>query len=104
MLPVRVDSDAARELEEAIAWYERQSPGTGKRLLDAFDTAVRLLEDHSVPFVPVSGAAGRLGAKQLLLHRFPYSVIVVEDDDAFVVLAVAHHARRPGYWMDRLST
>jgi toxin ParE1/3/4 len=104
MPAVRVDDAAAQELEEAAAWYEEEAPGTGDRLLDAFSNAVALLQQEPVPLVSMPGQAGQLGANRLLLHRFPFDVIVVAEGDELVVIAVAHHSRRPGYWMDRLGT
>lgn len=104
MRKVRVDEAAARELEEAAAWYEAESLGTGVRLIDAFENALTILSEEPFPLVRVPGSAGRLDANRLILHRFPFDLIVVEEGDDLVVIAVAHHARRPGYWMDRLST
>ncbi len=34
------------------------------------------------------------------LPTFPYSLIYTETSSGIVVLAVAHHRRRPGYWRD----
>ena len=48
--------------------------------------------------------AGSLGAKRIILHRFPFSVVVLEREDEFVVVALAHFARRPGYWKERALT
>ena len=101
---VRIDSAAAQELAEAVAWYEGESPGTGERLLDAFEAAVSLLREEPLPLAAMTGQSGRLGAKRLLLHRFPFDVIVIEERDELVVIAVAHQSRRPGYWMARLRT
>ena len=104
MRRIRVDSEAARELEEAAAWYDTESPGAGHRLLDAFENALGILREDPLPLVAVPGEAGRLGARRLLLHRFPFDIVMVAEGDAFVVIAVAHHSRRPGYWMERLRT
>lgn len=104
MPTVRIDEAAAQELEEAAAWYEVEAPGTGERLLSAFSNALDLLRQEPIPLASVPGQAGRLGAKRLLLHRFPFDVIVVEEGAEHVVIAVAHHSRRPGYWVERLGT
>jgi hypothetical protein len=63
-----------------------------------------LLEQEIVPLTSVPGVAGARGVKRLMLRRFPYAVIVRERDTEIVVIAFAHHARRPGYWRDRLRT
>ena len=46
-------------------------------------------------------AARARGVKRLRLKRFPFDVIVVERETEALVVAFAHHARRPGYWRQR---
>ena len=101
---VRVLAQAASELEEAAKWYEAEFVGLGTRLLDEFQRAVQLLREDMPPLLPVPGDAGRYGAKRLLLHRFPFSIVIVQSSSEIVVVAVAHQSRRPGYWSERLST
>ena len=101
---VRIYEAALLELEEAAAWYEDEAPGTGIRLLDAFENAISLLRDEPVPLAATTGQANVLGAKRLLLHRFPFDVVIIEEAAELIVVAVAHHAQRPGYWIDRLGT
>lgn len=37
-----------------------------------------------------------------LLKRYPFQIIYREiSDDRWLVVAVAHTSRRPGYWLDR---
>ena len=36
------------------------------------------------------------------MARFPCAIIYSLLDDEILVLAVAHHRRRPFYWRDRL--
>jgi len=59
---------------------------------DAFDT--------------ISLAPGRwpkylYGTRRFVLHRFPFSIIYL-DDDVLSIVAVAHSKRKPGYWKARL--
>ena len=68
----------------------------------AIDAALDLLEEAIVPLTSLMGAAGTRGVKRLMLRRFPYSVVVSERATEIFVIAFAHHARRPGYWRERL--
>jgi len=34
---------------------------------------------------------------------FPYAVVVREQGPEILIIAFAHHARRPGYWLGRLG-
>lgn len=101
---IRVLAPAARELEEAAAWYEAEQNGLGAGFLNEFERVAELLGEDSPPLVPVPGRAGKFGAKRILLHRFPFSVVVLIRKDEIVIVAVAHQSRRPGYWVERLGT
>ena len=103
MRVVRIHAAAAEEAAEAAAWYERRRPGLGQDLRQAIDAALDLLEQEIVPLVSMPGAAGGRGAKRLILRRFPYDVVVHEHGAEIIVLAFAHHARRPGYWRERFG-
>jgi len=98
---VRILEEAAEEAIEAAAWYEEQRPGLGIEFAQAFHAALDLLEEEVVPLANMPGTAGRKGAKRLILSRFPYDVVVAEHRDVLIVVAVAHHSRRPGYWQHR---
>jgi len=36
------------------------------------------------------------------LPRFPYAVVYRDQPERIEIVAVAHAARRPGYWQNRL--
>jgi hypothetical protein len=101
MRSVRIHEAASEEAVEAAAWYENQRPGLGADFQRAIDRALDLLEEGIVPLSPVPTTAKALGVKRLVLRRFPFDVVVVERPDEVLVLAFAHHARRPGYWRQR---
>ncbi len=101
MRAVHVLAAAAEEAAEAAAWYERERSGLGADFQSAIEAALDILEQDIVPLTPVAGVSGTRGAKRLILRRFPYSVIVRESKSGVLVVAFAHHSRRPGYWRDR---
>jgi len=102
MRVLRIHAAAADEAAEAAAWYEKERPGLGVEFEHAIDAALDLLEEAIVPLTSLMGAAGTRGVKRLMLRRFPYSVVVSERATEIFVIAFAHHARRPGYWRERL--
>ena len=101
MRTVRLHQVAAREAVEAAAWYELQRPGLGVEFAGAVQAALDLLEAEAYPLVPMPGMAAQRGAMRLILKRFPFAIVVVDQGDEILVLAVAHHSRRPGYWRNR---
>ena len=102
-MQVRVSREAARGFEEAVFWYEQEEIGLGRRLTDAFEQAIKLLEGPNPPLVPVSYKAAEAGARQLILHKFPFSLITIEKNRTLIVVAFAHHSRKPGFWRRRIT-
>lgn len=100
-MEVNISKEAAHELAEAAAWYEQEELGLGTRLIDAFEHAIQLLGEPNPPLTPLTGSAADKGAKKLLLHKFPFSVIAIQRQETMIVVALAHHARKPGYWRKR---
>lgn len=102
MRALRIHAAAAEEAAEAAAWYERERPGLGREFENAINAALDLLEQDLVPLTTMPGAVGKRGVKRLVLRRFPYAIIVREATNTIFVIAFAHHARRPGYWRERM--
>jgi hypothetical protein len=86
---------------EAAAWYEKERPGLGVEFGQAIDAALDVLEEDIIPFTSMPGSTAARGVRRLLLRRFPYAIVVQERGTEILVLAFAHHARRPGYWRGR---
>jgi plasmid stabilization system protein ParE len=95
-----VHPEASAELDHAIDWYEERSPGTGADLWLAVDDALALIAADTGNDVPVPYAEDT-AARRLLLSKFPYAIVFMELDGNVIVLAFAHHKRKPGYWRDR---
>lgn len=104
MRPVRILDEAAEEAAEAAAWYEAERLGLGNEFFEAVDTAIDLIEEDVLPLLPMSDEAGIQGAKRIILKRFPYDIVTVERQNEAIVVAIAHHSRKPGYWRDRLES
>lgn len=103
MPTVRILRQAAEEAEAAASWYERERKNLGQDFFQAIEAGIQLIEDGLVPLVPMPGRAGGLGAKRLILRRFPFDIVVVEKPGEAIVVAFAHHARKPGYWRNRIA-
>lgn len=89
-------SEAARELEEAAVFYESRVKGLGWSFTTAVDETLALIERF-----PDAGAVLASDVRRITLDRFPYSIVYRRDNDFIIVIAVAHHRRRPGYWRGR---
>lgn len=101
MPKVRILKKAVEEAEAAAIWYEKERQGLGAEFAATIETAIDVIEDGFFPLSPMPGNSARKGAKRLILRRFPYDVVVVERGHEMLIVAFAHHSRKPGYWQDR---
>ena len=96
MISYRFLSPSQEEMAQAAVFYDTASPGLGTDFLDDVQLAI-----DKVRAYPEAGVALTQNLRRILLHRFPFSIIYAVEDALIVVVAVAHHARRPGYWQSR---
>jgi toxin ParE1/3/4 len=96
MTAVRLLPEAEFDIAEAAMYLEARVPGLGSRLADQVDHAIQILQEN-----PYAGADVEGGARKLVVRRFPYNLIYRVLSDHVLILALAHHARRPGYWQNR---
>jgi len=88
---------AQKEVDDSVRWYDEQA-SLGRDFLDELDRAVRLIKSY-----PLAATEIEAGIRRCLLHRFPYALIYGIDEEAIVVIALAHLHRKPRYWSDRID-
>ena len=98
MIPYRFLTPAEEEMTEAALFYEAASSQLGIDFLDDVQRAIDRLREF-----PHAGEAVTSDVRQTLLHRFPFSLIYTIEENLIVVIAVAHHGRRSGYWQSRVN-
>ncbi len=100
---LRILPEAQGEALEAATWYERQRGSLGEEFLSELESALTTLRHAPDAGSRMEGYSGRFDVRRVLLHRFPYAVIVVCRSDETVVVAVAHTRRRPLFWLNRVT-
>ncbi len=101
----RIRKEAADELAEAAAWYEREAaPGLGADLIAEYETRLAMgLERPGAGTIVATTSAGA-PVRRYRLKRFKrYAILMVEIDGHPTVLAFECSSRKPGYWHDRLK-
>jgi hypothetical protein len=97
--PVRYHQAAEDELLTEIGYFELRIPGLGRR----FFAEVRRAESFLAKF-PESAREVAPGIRKHPLRKFPFSLLYSIEKDGLFILAVAHHRRRPTYWVGRISS
>jgi plasmid stabilization system protein ParE len=88
---------ARKELRRAVGRYDAQLSGLGDDFASEVARSVQEIAER-----PEQGSPHTAGTRRVLTRRFPYSIIYQVQGQQVVVIAVAHHRRRPDYWLRRL--
>ncbi len=90
--------EAEAEHLETVAYYETRQAGLGASYLSEFEYALEQVCEapHRYPI------ERQPDIRRMRLRRFPFTVFFRESEDTVQVLGVAHHRRRPSYWLSRL--
>lgn len=97
-MKIRFLTLAQQEVDDAVFWYGNQAEDISHEFLDELDRAVRLVKSYPLAFTEVEPEIRRC-----LLARFPYALIYGLEQEAIVVIALAHLHGQPGYWADRIA-
>ena len=95
---IRQLSVATVELREAMAWYRERSPRVAGNLWLRVQDARR-----SIVLFPCAAPLIERRVRRFVLSGFPYDIIYSVLADEIVIVAFAHHSRRPGYWKEPLG-
>ena len=98
MKPLQYHEAAEDELLMEIGYLELRAIGLGRRFFAEVRRAEQLIEQF-----PESATEILPGIRKRILRKFPGSLIYTMEKDELLILAVAHHSRRPGYWVSRFS-
>ena len=93
---VRFHPDARAELLEAEEWYLRRSPTAAREFLREIERAVARISEAPERY-PVT----KHGRRRFVLLEFPFDLVYRIEEHDLEIIAIAHHARRPGYWRGR---
>jgi plasmid stabilization system protein ParE len=96
--PVKYHEAAEEELLHEIGYLELRANGLGRRFFAEVQRA-----EKSISQFPESAEEIRPNIRKRSLQKFRYSLIDSIDNDGLLILAVAHHSRRPNYWIGRTA-
>ena len=96
MRRVRFHREAAGELAEAEEWYQARSEVAAQAFALEVDHAIERIVE-----APLRYPVGARGERRFVLERFQYTILYRISEDHIFITAVAHHARKPGYWRHR---
>jgi len=90
--------EADTELQEHIRYFDEQVAGLGDKFIADLEAVIRGLREY-----PESGAPVSRNLRKRALRVFRHNVYYVNAPGEIIIVAVAPHLRRPGYWRSRLK-
>ena len=89
--------EAEAELLDAAAFCKKQFGAfAAENSLATFESKTRLIAEF-----PGVGTATSKGRYLFPIGRYPFSLLYRVAGDVVRISAIAHHGRRPGYWLKR---
>ena len=96
---VRFLVPAEAEVDEAVAYYNKQRDWLGREFARAIDVGLVRISEFPNAWSPFGDQLRRYR-----LERFPYGILYAVLDPEIVVVAVMHLHRKPDDWRDRLAS
>jgi plasmid stabilization system protein ParE len=93
---VEIHPEALAEAEAAASWYAERDRSASQSFVRELARAKQRIAE-----APERWPLHLEGTRRLLLRRFPYGVVYRVSGQGVLIVAVAHHRRRPGYWRAR---
>jgi len=93
---VRFVDPARLELLAEVCYYHRVEAGLGTKFLEAVEDATARAFAY-----PLAGSPAQHRTRRVFLRDFPFALVYRSDEQGITIYALAHHARRPGYWRSR---
>lgn len=97
MKPIRFHPEAESEMMAASAFYETQQKDLGKRFLASVQDALNRIQVNPLLYSEIEDSVRRC-----LTTTFPFGVLFRIMPDQYVIIAVMHLRREPGYWKSRV--
>jgi toxin ParE1/3/4 len=99
----RFHPHAAADYFEEIGYLRDEDARVAIDFTAAVDGAIARVLEYPEIGVVIRESRGRQ-IRKWRLRSFRYSLVYAVLDNVVRILAVAHHSRRPGYWVYRLKT
>jgi len=87
---------AEEEIHQAFAWYAERSEIAAHAFVQELSSMMRLAINS-----PETWPIGVGNTRRIVFPRFPFDLVFRVRNQTLQIVAVAHHRRRPSYWLNR---
>lgn len=90
--------EALMEYEESTFYYSSVSNALAASFVTQIESSIKRIQRN-----PLAHATVWADVRRCLVKRFPYGIYYIIENDHFLIVAVMHLSRKPGYWENRVS-
>jgi plasmid stabilization system protein ParE len=90
---------AEQELYDSISYYEEQQINLGSRLKNEIYSALIRIQRFPSMFVET-----KKDIRKCVINKFPFNILYSIEENQIIVIAIAHHHRKPDYWVGRIES
>ncbi|SRR6266545_3102777 len=90
--------EALEEYRQAALWYSEREPDLALQFIGSIEDAIKRVVD-----APTRWRVIEEDVRRCLTHVFPYAILYTIEADFFLIVAVMHCSREPGYWRQRVD-
>jgi len=84
------------EIVDSTVFYEKRISNLGEKFVNEIEHTIQIITQW-----PEIGNKIDNVFRKIVLNKFPYSLIYTIETDRILVVATAHHSKKPGYWRNR---
>ncbi|MGB5919445.1 type II toxin-antitoxin system RelE/ParE family toxin [Arcobacter sp.] len=88
---------AKLEFHDSIKYYEQQEKELGIKFKNDIQASINRIKNFPNAYQKISNEIRRC-----TLHRFPYNILYMFEENSILIIAIAHQHRIPEYWVDRV--
>ena len=85
MIEFVIEPQASLEIEDAAMWYETKRSGLGVEFVLETDIAIQRIRENPKLYIHVYS-----GIRRALLHRFPYALYFIANNQKMRIMALLH--------------
>lgn len=88
--------EVEEELDDVIGFYNKVSQELANGIYDKFLEVIDEIADN-----PLRNIQLKKGYRKTNIERFPFKIIYKFENETVIIVALAHHKRKPNYWRKR---
>lgn len=93
----RFHPDALHEYEKSALFYADISLQLAGKFIEDIEKGIKRIQRNPAAWTVVEN-----NVRRCLTKQFPFGIYYTVEDDSFLIVAVMHLSRMPGYWKERI--